>query len=130
MVDCLNPFGLMFSAVHSINIGVITAFAGGLGNIPPGWFLCDGTNGTPDLRDKFIVATGPNFSMDDEGGAVNHDHDFTSNLHDHDLVAGDDIQAGTGFPNKVATNTTSGTTDPKNNLPTYYALAYIQYQGV
>lgn len=124
------PFGLMFSSPLSIDIGVITAWAGGLGNIPPGWFLCDGTNGTPDLQDKFIVATGPIFSVGDEGGAITHDHDFTSDLHDHDLVAGDDIQAGTPFPPKVATGAASGTTDPKNNLPTYYALAYIQYQGV
>ncbi|GAI05378.1 unnamed protein product, partial [marine sediment metagenome] len=46
----------MHSSVLALSIGIITAFAGGLGNIPPGWFLCDGTHGTPDLRDKFIVA--------------------------------------------------------------------------
>ncbi|MBI3602614.1 MAG: tail fiber protein [Candidatus Omnitrophica bacterium] len=35
--------------------GVIVAWSGSIANIPAGWALCDGTNGTPDLRDKFIV---------------------------------------------------------------------------
>jgi hypothetical protein len=35
--------------------GLIIMWAGTLNNIPPGWQLCDGTNGTPDLRDRFIL---------------------------------------------------------------------------
>src|SRR5690606_15095281 len=30
-------------------------YSGSIANIPTGWQLCDGTNGTPDLRGKFIV---------------------------------------------------------------------------
>lgn len=33
-----------------------------------GWQLCDGTNGTPDLRDKFIVAAGAAYAASDTGG--------------------------------------------------------------
>jgi hypothetical protein len=33
--------------------GLIAAWSGS--QLPPGWMLCDGTNGTPDLRDRFIV---------------------------------------------------------------------------
>lgn len=36
--------------------GVILSFAGS--TIPDGWALCNGQNGTPDLRDKFIVTSG------------------------------------------------------------------------
>lgn len=36
-------------------VGGIIMYAGSIGNIAPGWFLCDGTNGTPNLRGKFIV---------------------------------------------------------------------------
>jgi len=36
--------------------------------IPDGWALCDGTNGTPDLRDKFIVGSGSTYSVGDTGG--------------------------------------------------------------
>ena len=35
-------------------IGTILPYIGDLSKIPHGWFLCDGTNGTPDLRDKFL----------------------------------------------------------------------------
>jgi hypothetical protein len=35
--------------------GVILAWSGDETDIPDTWFLCDGANGTPDLRDKFIL---------------------------------------------------------------------------
>ena len=38
-------------------IGTIVAFAGAQSTVPVGWFLCDGNNGTPDLRDTFIMGT-------------------------------------------------------------------------
>lgn len=119
----------MFSSPHSIDPGVITAFAGGLGNIPPGWFLCDGTNGTPNLRDKFIPATGPIFSVGDEGGVISHEHDFTGDGHSHSTQVGAQISFGVGLHSATSTDPATGTTDPTNNLPNYYALAYIQYQG-
>lgn len=37
-------------------------FSGSINEIPPGWQLCDGTNGTPDLRKRFIVGYDPNDS--------------------------------------------------------------------
>jgi hypothetical protein len=61
---------------------IVVPFAGSLANIPTGWQLCDGTNGTPDLRDKFIVAAGPVRTAGSTGGAASvtssggggHDH--------------------------------------------------------
>lgn len=35
--------------------GVIVIYHGSVDEIPEGWHLCDGTEGTPDLSDKFIV---------------------------------------------------------------------------
>lgn len=35
-------------------------YCGAINAIPTGWQLCDGTNGTPDLRGQFIVAYNPN----------------------------------------------------------------------
>src|SRR5690606_16720903 len=37
--------------------------------IPEGWALCDGTNGTPDLRDRFIVGAGREYAVGARGGA-------------------------------------------------------------
>ena len=42
----------------SLPIGTILAYVGDLSKIPNGWFLCDGSNGTPDLRDRFLEGVG------------------------------------------------------------------------
>jgi len=42
-------------AEHGVPKGVIVMWSGAIANIPAGWALCDGTNGTPDLRDRFVI---------------------------------------------------------------------------
>jgi len=42
----------------TIPVGGIIMWSGTVANIPTGWNLCDGTNGTPDLRNRFIVGVG------------------------------------------------------------------------
>ena len=39
-------------------VGLIVMWSGSVGTIPAGWALCNGSNGTPDLRDKFILGAG------------------------------------------------------------------------
>lgn len=39
------------------NNSVIVSWAGDVANIPPGWILCDGNNGTPDMRGRFVSQT-------------------------------------------------------------------------
>lgn len=39
-------------------MGTILPYVGSLADIPDGWHLCDGTNGTPNLKDKFIMGWG------------------------------------------------------------------------
>lgn len=46
----------------------IIAFSGSVSEIPRGWFLCDGTNGTPDLRDRFIIGASATRGVGDTGG--------------------------------------------------------------
>jgi len=116
--------------VLKIAIGVITAWAGGLGNIPPGWKLCDGTNGTPDLRDKFVVATGPIFAVDDTGGAIAHDHTATTDGHKHYIAGGGYINYGSPLSSELSVESDTLTTYQTSNLPQYYALAYIMYKGL
>jgi len=62
--------------------GAILLWSGSIGSIPSGYVLCDGTNSTPDLRDRFIVAAGNNYSVGQTGGSadaivVNHTHTAT-----------------------------------------------------
>ena len=49
----------------SAQYGFIQDFYGNVNTIPRGWYICDGTNGTPDLRGMFIVG------YDDRDGEYN-----------------------------------------------------------
>jgi microcystin-dependent protein len=51
--------------------GVIVLWSGSIGSIPSGWALCNGSNGTPDLRDRFIVGAGSTYAVDATGGSAN-----------------------------------------------------------
>lgn len=48
--------------------GMIIAWFGEMYNIPKNWAICDGTNGTPDLRDKFIIGQSDNIPFGSIGG--------------------------------------------------------------
>lgn len=50
----------------TIPVGGIIMWSGTIANIPSGWALCNGSNGTPDLRNKFIIGS----SVDDTGQSV------------------------------------------------------------
>jgi hypothetical protein len=53
------------------NAGLICLWRGVVSTIPPGWQLCDGTNDTPDLRDKFVVGAGGGYAPGSKGGLIN-----------------------------------------------------------
>ena len=50
--------------------GIIVMWSGAIENIPMGWALCDGTNGTPDLRNRFIVGAGSSYNVGGTGGSA------------------------------------------------------------
>ena len=52
--------------------GTIQLWSGSIGTIPNGWQLCDGTNGSPDLRDRFVVGAGSTYAVNDTGGSNTH----------------------------------------------------------
>lgn len=52
-----------------IPTGVITLWYGSIVSIPAGWYLCDGNNGTPDLRDRFIVGAGNVYAVAASAGS-------------------------------------------------------------
>ena len=75
--------GVQTAVGTTIPLGVITLWYGSIGSVPLGWYLCDGANGTPDLRDKFIVAAGSTYAVGATGGSANsvvvsHTHTATS----------------------------------------------------
>lgn len=50
--------------------GGIIMWSGSTGSIPAGWLLCDGNNGTPNLRDRFIVGAGNTYAVGATGGSA------------------------------------------------------------
>jgi microcystin-dependent protein len=58
-----------FPGNATVPSGGIIMWSGLISAIPTGWALCDGSNATPDLRDRFIVGAGSTYSRNDTGGA-------------------------------------------------------------
>ena len=65
---------LQKESIRDIPSGVIMIFHGAIDNIPKGYVLCDGNNGTPDLRDKFIIGAGGKYKGGETGGSLYHKH--------------------------------------------------------
>ena len=62
--------GVQGTSGTTIPSGLITMWSGSIGSIPTGWNLCDGSNGTPNLLDRFIVAAGSSYAVNGTGGAT------------------------------------------------------------
>lgn len=132
--------------------GVIALWHGTIATIPSGWFLCNGANGTPDLRNLFIVGANA-----DSGGAAKSTitgsalQSGGANTHTHTTPAGtsgasvgllapttgdpttnvpsqDDISAASASWSQTNTHTHStpaGVSGSATAIPTFFALAYI-----
>lgn len=69
---------------HPLPYGTIVLWSNSYDTIPDGWQLCDGTNGTPDLRDRFVVGAEGNYPPHVTGGATHHTLQANHMpLHDH-----------------------------------------------
>ncbi|CAB5212622.1 hypothetical protein UFOVP188_36 [uncultured Caudovirales phage] len=64
--------GVQSAVGTTIPAGMISLWYGSIGSVPTGWYLCDGSNGTPDLRDRFIIGAGSSYSVGSTGGATTH----------------------------------------------------------
>ena len=73
-------------AIAPIPTGCIVMWSGSIAAIPSGWLLCNGTSGTPDLRDRFVIGAGSNYVVNAIGGykdaiVVSHTHTQASHTH-------------------------------------------------
>lgn len=127
--------------------GSIIMWAGSIASIPSGWYLCNGSNGTPDLRDRFVVGAGTSYAVAGTGGSkdavvVSHTHAITDPGHTHTSTLAIASDSGGNSNYAGGTNTSVGTkatgsnttgisvnstgvSGTDANLPPYYALAYI-----
>jgi hypothetical protein len=58
--------------------GAIAMWFGAIDDLPAGWRLCDGTEGTPDLQGYFIRGASSDSEIGTEGGTESHDHALAS----------------------------------------------------
>ena len=132
------------STSSSVPQGSIIPWYGSSGNIPNGFALCDGKNGTPDLRDRFLVGAGNLYTLGNTGGENSHQLTVAEMpSHQHDSGWGEHPSYGTPFGRSnylLGSRMGSGKSDwdnagwltsltggnqPHENRPPYYALYYI-----
>lgn len=123
-----EPWGaIVADSFQIIPVGVIVVWSGALADIPSGWVLCDGNNGTPDLHGLFLNPTTNPAVVGNTGGSINHDHDFTGDGHFHSLPTSpiQRLQAGTDYRNSTDTKYVTGTTDTTDGRPPYIRFGFI-----
>ena len=115
--------------------GLICMWSGS--SVPTGWYLCDGQNGTPDLRNRFIVGAGSSYSIGNTGGEASHTltvNEIPSHNHGYSKIntANKDDNTGANMISTynvyAASSGTTGNTgggQAHENRPPYYALAFI-----
>ena len=103
------------SAEGGVPAGIIAMFGGLLSAIPAGWVLCDGNNGTPDLRSRFIKGAAVGANAGATGGAATHTHTYTDVVtHTHTVNVTD---PGHTHPYRSQTATTGGATSYEHGAP-------------
>ena len=117
--------------------GTILPYIGDLSNIPHGWALCDGTNGTPDLRDRFITGAGNMYHIGDTGGENFHKltiEEMPSHNHGNPNLffvawansgGGGPGHVGDPYPCRPSTQANAGGDQSHENRPPFYAVYYI-----
>jgi hypothetical protein len=138
--------GLDDSPSRALPRGVIVMWSGSLEEIPTGWALCDGSNGTPDLRDRFVMGVGARKYMGTIGGS--HAHEHRNQDHSHRIaLPGSHLSILRGFSRNggypgfrggtlrshryysgtraFASQPASIRIDGARHLPPYYKLAFI-----
>lgn len=100
--------------VAGVPAGTIVMWSGADTAIPVGWKLCDGTNGTPDLRGKFIIGAGGAGGVAVRGAVGTNNHTITSSeapAHTH----GGSVQSGGSHNHTVLPHTLSMSQIPTHN---------------
>ena len=121
---------------QNFKAGMIILWSGSIASIPTGWHLCDGTTGTPDLRNRFIVCANADVSgvakstidgaAKQTGGEKTYS--FVGSWSGQVLLSPDGQDIKTVTDGNLATyidGEIAFTTESYTIVPPFYALAYI-----
>jgi microcystin-dependent protein len=104
---------------------IVVAWSGAINEIPAGWRLCDGQNGTPDLRNRFIIGAGSSYAFNNTGGSANaiivsHTHTVTgistNDGHLHNTSAFSSATVAGGGSNWSTNQTGGGASNPQAEI--------------
>ena len=130
-----RPAGEQTAFLVKAPVGTIVIWSGTAADIPSGWQLCDGTNGTPDLRDKFVLGAGENHPVGETGGAEEvtltisqmprHGHAVRVFSNPNTTTGTAPARGNGDYTDNSAAVQPAGSGDPHPNMPPYHALCYI-----
>lgn len=142
---CVVTGPISFASLQQASIvpkGVINMWSGTIASIPRGWALCDGTNGTPNLKGRFIVGYDSGDIDYNFIGGSGGEKQVTLTIdqmpaHNHGVDLFRNDTSGGAQPNTLYLGTDNGATGvtvntanqgsglAHENRPPYYVLAYI-----
>lgn len=108
--------------------GIIVMWSGTIASIPANWYLCDGTNGTPNLTDRFVIGAGNTYAVaaTSDGSIPAHTHTIAMRLSANNMGHTiNDGAAGTDGAQQTGSMNTGSYGTGTKVIATYYALAYI-----
>ena len=121
--------------IDGVPSGVILMWHGDADSVPSGYAICNGDNGTPDLRDRFIVAAGNSYQVNETGGSASvtltidqiaqHNHTIPEAITTSGTGGGHYLNGLTNEKGVVSTTDNTGGGQSHENRPPYYALYYI-----
>ena len=68
--NVLSSNGTAWVSSSSFVSGMIMMWSGSIATIPTGWLLCNGSSGTPDLRNRMVIGAGSGYNVADTGGSA------------------------------------------------------------
>jgi len=79
--------GANLTGIEAFVSGMIILWSGASNAIPSGFVLCNGSNSTPDLRNRFVIGAGDSYSVNATGGSstistnISHSHSTPNHSH-------------------------------------------------
>ena len=124
-----------------IPVGGIIIWSGSTGSIPSGWAICNGSNGTPNLQNKFVIGAGSSYNVGATGGSaeakvITHTHDISSDgAHGHGVNDPGHLHSYTHWSNTAskggdATNRSAPiTSSAQNTAGNYTGISIVSGGG-
>lgn len=137
--EILPPYVELAFLIHTgppvpVPPGMILMYSGTTALLPPDWVFCDGTNGTPDLRDRFVRGTIGGEEPGAVGGSATHTHSVDPPVNSNVGYPSADVAQGLGATN-IAGDLHGHSVDipefasgAASSLPPYVKLAFVMFR--